>query len=236
MTDLVVITPSRGRPQALNELAWAVGQTTDSRVKVLALVDDDDPQRDNYQRIERTFGMPGTLTIQYGPRDTLTGWTNKAATQLLKDSDPPRYLASLGDDHRPRTPNWDRRLIEAIEGIGGSGIAYGNDLMHGQNLPTSWVVSADIVQAVGWMMLPTCDHLFVDNAVLELGRAAGRIAYRPDVVIEHLHPLAGKGKWDSSYQESNAPGRYDADGTAFAAWKATGLAADVEKIRQAVRA
>lgn len=233
MADLVVITPSRDRPGQLNELAWAVGQTSDSRAQVLACVDEDDPQRKQYERLAETFGMPGILRIQYGTRHTLSGWTNLAAAQLLQDSDPPRYLASLGDDHRPRTPNWDLRLIKAIEDIGGSGIAYGNDLVHGPNLPTAWVVSADIVRAVGWMMLPTCQHLCVDNAVLELGNAVGRIVYRPDVIIEHLHPLVGKAKWDQSYQESNAPGRYDADGTAFAVWKASGLQADAQKIREA---
>ncbi len=226
MADLVVITPSRDRPAQLAELATAVERTTDRRVTVLACVDLDDPQREAYERLTGP-------RITFGPRHSLSGWTNWAAENALQDSDPPRYLASLGDDHRPRTPNWDLKLIEAIEGIGGSGIAYGNDLMHGPNLPTSWVVSADIVRAVGWMMLPTCQHMYVDNAVLELGRALDRIVYVPGAVIEHLHPLAGKAKWDGSYRESNAPTRYADDGTAFAVWKASGLAADVARIREA---
>jgi betaine-homocysteine S-methyltransferase len=40
------------------------------------------------------------------------------------------------------------------------------------------------------MMLPGCEHMYVDNAVLELGRAANRIAYVPEVVIEHPELVA----------------------------------------------
>jgi hypothetical protein len=224
--DLVVITPSRDRPWALNELAHAVWETTSGRVDVLGLVDDDDPQRAAYKALG--------CDIWTGPRRSLSGWTNFAAGILL-DGNGYRYLASLGDDHRPRGQDWDLRLIDAIESLDGPGIAYGNDLLQGQHLPTAWVVSAEIVRAVGWIMLPTCAHLFVDTAILELGRAADRIAYRPDVVIEHLHPVAGKAQWDDSYRESNATARYEADRAAFEAWKRDGLASDAAKVKALVR-
>jgi hypothetical protein len=234
MADLVVITPSRDRPRQLNELAHAVWETTSGRVDVLGLVDDDDPQRAAYMAL--------SCDIWTGPRRSLSAWTNFAAGNLLDfaagnllDGNGYRYLASLGDDHRPRGQDWDLRLIEAIEALDGPGIAYGNDLLQGQHLPTAWVVSAEIVRAVGWMMLPTCQHLFVDTAILELGRAADRITYCPDVIIEHLHPVAGKAPWDDSYRESNAAARYEADRAAFEAWKRDGLASDAAKVKALVR-
>lgn len=232
MPDLVVITPTRGRPRQFAELLEAVRTTTDGRVQVLGLVDNDDPQFAGYDRL-------GAFLIS-GARRSLSAWTNEGATYVLGGgfggwADKPRYLASLGDDHRPRGA-WDLKLIEAIEGLpGGVGIAYGNDLLQGERLPTAWVVSADVVRAVGWMMLPTCEHMYVDAAVLELGKAAGRIVYRPDVVIEHLHPAAGKASMDDSYRESNAPARFEADLRAFEAWKRDGLAADVAKLHALVR-
>jgi hypothetical protein len=224
VADLVVITPSRGRLRQLNELAYAVWHTTAGRVDVLGLVDDDDPQRAAYKALD--------CRIWTGPRRSLSDWTNFAAAQLLTGGPTaPRYLASLGDDHRPQTHDWDLKLIEAIGSFGGSGIAYGNDLLQGARLPTAWVVSADIVSRLGWMMLPTCRHMYVDNAVLELGRALGRIAYMPHVVIEHLHPLAGKAPVDESYRESNSAERYAEDRAAFEAWMRDGLAADADKVR-----
>ena len=84
---------------------------------------------------------------------------------------------------------------------------------------------------LGWMMLPTCEHMYVDTAVLALGQAAGRIAYCPSVVVEHLHPLAGKADWDDSYRASNADERYAADQAAYEAWRTDGLAADAAAVR-----
>jgi hypothetical protein len=240
---LAIITPSRGRPQQFAEMVKAIRTTQGGglgAITVWAGFDDDDPS-DYPAALNANLAGTGpgvALELRRGPRQTLSAWTNQLALEALESPDPPLYLASLGDDHRPRTPAWDRRLIEAIEGIGGSGIAYGNDLLQGENLPTAWVVSADIVRAVGWMMLPACAHLYVDQAVLDLGKALDRIVYRPDVIVEHVHPIAGKGRWDESYMESNSNDRYAADGAAFKAWLAGGddggLAADVEKVRAAV--
>jgi len=227
MADLVVITPSRDRPRQLNELTHAVWETTGGRADVLGLVDFDDPQRAAYKALP--------VRIWTGERKSLSGWTNHAALALLDGPEPPRYLASLGDDHRPRTRDWNLKLTAAIEALpGGVGIAYGNDLLQGGHKPTAWVVSAELVHAVGWMMLPTCGHMYVDDAVLALGQAANRIVYRPDVVIEHLHPAAGKARWDDSYRASNATARYEADRQAFEAWKRDGLAADVAKVKTMV--
>jgi hypothetical protein len=229
MGDLVVITPSRGRPRQLNELAHVVAETTSGRVEVVGLVDDDDPKRVLYKAMF-------SCNIWTGPRRSLTSWTNHAAAILVDQpaGEGPRYLASLGDDHVPRTKDWDLKLIAAIEAMDGPGIAYGNDLFQGAGLPTAWVVSADVVRAVGWMMLPTCEHMYVDAAVRALGDAAGRLAYRGDVVIEHLHPLAGKADWDESYRESNADARYAADRAAYDVWRRDGLEADAAKV-QALR-
>ena len=214
----------------------AVRQTAAGEVRIWAGFDDDDTSHYTTSTVRDLPGARSELVvIDEGPRRSLSGWTNHLAAQALARTDPPRYLASLGDDHRPRTAGWDLALRAAIDALpGGSGFAYGNDLLQGVNMPTAWVVSADVVRTLGWMMLPSCAHLYVDSAVLELGRAAGRITYRPDVVIEHLHPLAGKAAWDVSYRESNAPGRYAADETAYVAWKAAGLAADVDRLTAAM--
>lgn len=225
MADLVVLVPSRGRPTQLAELVEAVHATAAGTVEVIAAIDGDDPALADYEAL-----APCRYVV--GPRQSLCWWTNTLASGVLAANlEPvPRYLASLGDDHRPRTPGWDRKLIEAIEALPGPGFAYGNDLLQGKAMPTAWVASAEVVRALGWMMLPTCAHMYVDAAVLALGEACGRIAYRPDVIVEHLHPLAGKAEWDASYRESNADDRYVADRTAFEAWRAGQLATDAATV------
>lgn len=223
MADLVVVTPSRGRPAGLREMVEAAHSTALGDVCVMVGLDLDDPA----DYAETMLGYDGDEVVAVmGERKSLCGWTNHLAKLALDGANPPRYLASLGDDHRPRTKGWDRKLIEAIEQLDGPGFAYGNDLLQGQKMPTAWVASAEVVRALEWMMLPGAEHMYVDAAILALGEKAGRIAYRPDVVIEHLHPLAGKASWDESYRESNAEDRYAADRAAFEAWKAEQLHSD----------
>jgi GT2 family glycosyltransferase len=230
MVDLAIITPTRGRPRQFAELVEAVNQTAAGDVQIWAGLDYDD-ESDYLAALVDVPGA-GRIVSYRGERRSLSAWTNFLAAQAVESSEPPRYLASLGDDHRPRSGCWDRDLIGAIEQLGGSGIAYGNDLLQGEKLPTAWVVSADIVRTLGWMMLPVCDHMYVDDATLALGQASGRIVYCPDVVIEHLHPEAGKADWDESYLASNADERFAKDGEAFTRWQREGgLAADVAKLR-----
>ncbi len=224
MADLLVITPSRGRPRQLAEMVEAIQSTAAGSVDVIAGIDDDDPLLEEYRAL-----APCRYVV--GPRQSLSGWTNTLARSAVNDwMSPPRFVASLGDDHRARTSGWDLKLIDAIERLGGSGFAYGNDLLAGQALPTAWVASADIVRTLGWMMLPGCGHQFVDAAVLALGQAAGRIAYVPEVVIEHLHPNAGKAQGDETYAESSPPDRAAADWKAFNAWHTGQLPADAALI------
>lgn len=225
MDDLVVITPTRGRPAQFGELCAAVHTTTNGRVPVVGLADDDDPTLGIYLESK-------LWRVNVGPRRSLSGWTNHAALAM---ADSVGYLASLGDDHRPRTKDWDLRLIDAIEAMDGPGFAYGNDLFQGQVKPTAWVVSPEVVKAVGWMMPPGCEHMYVDDAVLHLGLSAGRIAYRPDVIIEHLHPYAGKAEMDESYRATNSAERFAADRVAFEAWYRDEMPADVAKVKALVR-
>jgi hypothetical protein len=212
--ELIVITPSRGRPDQLRRLVDAVQTTTDGRVGVVALVDGDDPCHARYMALE---ARPPALWILSGSRKSLSGWTNWAADKILAWDTPPRFLASLGDDHLPETADWDLKLQDAAASV--VGFAYGDDgLQHGR-LPTAWVVCASVVRALEWVMLPTCEHMYVDNAVMELGRAAARIAFVPGVKITHMHPLAGKAEMDESYTRTNSADQFDRDRAAFLAWR-----------------
>jgi hypothetical protein len=61
-------------------------------------------------------------------------------------------------------------------------------------------------------------HMYLDDYWLALGSALQRITYLPDVVIEHVHPLAGKAKWDLGYTEVNGPAVYEQDRARYVDW------------------
>lgn len=210
---LHVITPSRGRPASALRLREALRATCAGEWRLYLCVDNDDRLLLEYRRIAE----PSTTSVIPGPRKGLTEWTNLVARSLIVQHGA-RWLASLGDDHVPRSVGWDRQLIGAIVAMDGPGWAYGDDLLQGENLPTAWVQSAEIMSALGWMLLPACEHLMVDVAVRDLGLATKRIAYLPDVVVEHMHSANGKAPFDATYEHGNSAQRVRIDGTAYHAW------------------
>jgi hypothetical protein len=238
VTDLVVIVPSRGRPQAMNRIAQAFLNTCTANTLLTFAVDADDQDTlgatlahtrqvdlcvsDSSSMVQAlNFAATGVAGIREATATTL-GW---------RGSSTPFAIGFMGDDHRPRTVGWDARYLEALRELG-TGIVYGNDLLQGERIPTQCAMTADIVRALGFMAPPVLTHLYVDNYWKTLGQRADCLRYLPDVVVEHLHPVAGKAAWDDGYRRVNAPEMYSADQRAFEAYAADGLlSADVAKVR-----
>jgi hypothetical protein len=224
MADLVVIVPSRGRPAAVEELIQQFRETCTADTEMFVAVDMDDPGLERYAELvlpaERTFlvqQLSGTMV-------TALNVGACAATRAAA------AIGFMGDDHRPQTVGWDRAYVDALRDLG-TGIVYGDDLFQRHRLPTQCAMTADIVQALGYMAPPALTHLYVDNFWLSIGEQAQCIRYLPDVVIEHRHPVAGKAAWDEGYRRVNDGVMYAKDSSAFAEYCHEGLAVDVAKVR-----
>ncbi len=224
MPDLLVIVPSRGRPQSIARLLSAVRQTARLDTHVHVAVDDDDPELPAYRAVMGKAGRDGD-TLETGPRKGLAAWTNEVAVRRAGEYP---FLASLGDDHVPRTPGWDRALCRAIAEMGGTGFAYPHDGIR-EDIPEAVVMSSDIVAALGWMALPECKHFFIDNAWADLGRGAGCLRLLRAVAVDHVHPSAGKAPADRLNEENAAKIAGDRD--AWNAWRASRMADDVAVVR-----
>lgn len=224
MPDLVVVVPSRGRPERCAELVQACVKTCTASTVLLVALDTDDPRAPEY-----AAPAGSTVFFHYGEPGGHVGAINQAAARALADFQP-FAIAKLDDDHRPRTVGWDARYLDALRDLG-TGIVYGNDLLQGARLPTAPAMTADIVRALGHVAPPVLRHLYCDDYWRDLGQAAACLRYLPDVVVEHMHPAAGKAAWDDGYARANASERYEQDGAAYEAYKATRLPADVAKVR-----
>jgi hypothetical protein len=222
-TDLLVIVPSRRRPHNIAALwdAWQATATGPSALLVAA--DDDDPTLGDYRKVCGDRGIE--LTV--GPRLRMVPTLNKLAVERA----PCHFaLGFLGDDHRPRARHWDRRYLDTLRGLG-TGFVYGNDLLAGERLPTQVAVTSDIVQALGAMVPAPVNHLWADNQWIDLGRAISRICYLPDVIVEHLHPLADTAAEDAGYREVNHSDASEADRLIYAHWYEHQMPADIEKLK-----
>ncbi|GES27921.1 glycosyltransferase family A protein [Streptomyces angustmyceticus] len=225
--DLLVIIPTRGRPQAVPAIVDAWNQTG-ATADLLFAVDTDDPELAEYKQHAAELKGDGRIRFTFGKRRRLCGTLNQQAVKAAKQY---RYLAFMGDDHRPRPAAmpWDARIRECLSG--GPGIVYGNDLLMGERMPTAVAMTADIVSALGFMAPDCLVHLCLDLVWLDWGTGMKRITYLDDMVIEHLHPANGKAEVDAGYEECNSSEQVSADSAAYYNYRDNGgLEADLAKL------
>lgn len=230
---LAVIVPTRGRPDNIRKViaAWDETQAWECADLILA-TDADDPELAGYNQIQ---GSDSRVRVM---RQTtwlpMVAKLNAAARRVAEEG---RHsaIAFAGDDHLPRTKHWAAMYLAALDQIG-TGMVYGDDGYQGAKLSTEWAVTADAVRALGRMVPAPVDHLYCDNAMMDLFGGAGALRHLPEVRIEHMHPAAGKAKSDAQYDRVNGREQYSADQGRYQIWKTPGqiggLTEQIEIIRR----
>lgn len=214
MTEpLAVIVPTRGRPGNAARLTEAFRATHALDALPVFVADWDDPELPAYRRLLDEEKIPRLIVLDNGTGRGMTRALNYAASRYAEMYE---AVGFMGDDHLPRTANWDSRVMEELDSLEPR-IVYGNDLFQGAALPTAVFMQSRMVHALGFMAPQVLRHLYVDNYWKELGERTGSLRYLPDVVIEHIHPAAGKTPMDEGYQRVNAP---EVDSGDRAAWLA----------------
>lgn len=223
MTEMALIVPTRGRPENIVRLYNALDDTN-SHVELVIGVDQDDPKIDDYYDVVSNKNISMIVSPdrrRFGP--TLDAIARRYAEDY-------EFLAWCGDDHLPKTFEWDRFYREELSNMK-AGIVYGNDLIQGENIPTQMGFTSNIVKALGYAVPEGFIHLYIDNYFLELGRAIGGVKYLPDVIVQHLHPCAGGAAEDLTYREANSPEHWSNDYNRFKKYVADELEEAAEKIR-----
>lgn len=227
MTELIMIIPSRGRPDSVARMvrAWhATGGFVGAGM--VWAIDADDP---TYAEYTRAFAMhPEATWVAMNEWMPMVQKLDYVASEAAQDV---HLVGFMGDDHLPRTECWVSKIVETSITNPGHAIIYGRDGFQDEHLPTWWVMTSSVIRTIGKMVPADVQHLYCDNAVKTLGEAAGILHYRSDVLIEHMHPVAGKGEMDDGYVRVNRQEQYDRDSQQYLAWASTGLAQDATLLR-----
>lgn len=208
---ILMICPSRGRPQKAYETIEAFEKTYSKRSQLIFYIDDDDPTTKDYPKPKDP-----DIMVHIGPRRGISGSINQAVVDYPNY----RFYGFIGDDHRFRTDDWDKVFIETIDSKGkGWGVAYGDDLLVHETIPTQVVISKNIIDVLGFMVYPEIKHQFVDNFWKEIGLTIDRLFYIPEVIIEHMHYVIHKSPMDQTYREVNSPKAFAEGEKAFTDFK-----------------
>ena len=214
--DLLVIVPSRNRAANVARLLGAFLPPT--RATLCICQDDDDV----------LYRLPPDVLYFVGPRNSFVGWLNYVVNEGGPSIEGFKYVGAFGDDHFPRTPGWAERIIEALEEMGPGSMVYADDLYQREALSTTVFMTADIPKALGYFAPPRF-HQYCDPSWFAFGKGAGALRYLPEVVVEHLHPAAGKAAEDRTYRDSFT--HYQADMAYFAEYVTDQEAVDIAKVK-----
>lgn len=217
---VLLIVPTRGRPDKVKELYSTYIENSFDCDIVFGLDEDDEH---NYERIDGVI-------YEVNPRVRFAETMNIISKKYHKEYE---YFAFMGDDHRIRTKDWDKILLEPIQNRG-YGFSYGDDLLQGEKLCTAVMFSTNIIKPLdGNMVLPVHPnkHMYSDDFWMELGKRLDAITYCPNVILEHLHFSVGKSDMDAVYSETNTPERYSIDGAEWVNYLNNDIENDIVKIK-----
>jgi hypothetical protein len=187
---IAIVLPVRdggtGRFKRLQSCLDSYLEFTENLSDINVILDEDDlinyDYLDNYKFIKKHIAPVGLTLMQ------------KINTVSLFLAEEYRYLAFIGDDIVFKT-KWESEFISELSKTT-NGLVYGNDLHQGRNLATHPCITSNMIKAVGFYGCPAVEHNFFDVYWLEIVRLAGTVKYLPNVIMEHMHPNAGKNPYD----------------------------------------
>ena len=212
----MIVLPSKGRPDLLMRFikAYAV---TGAILPVYLVLDEADASRydhvilpENWKRCTSPEGTP------------LGGIFNMIFSAFPNEE----YYAMVADDLLPETPFWDVALKESCLP---DKIAWGNDGIQNEKLPTHPFIGGDLVRKMGWWSPPHIQHWFVDNAWKSIADALNCGVYLDQVKMNHCHPANGKRERDRT--DDGQPSHF-ADQGAYTEFMANDFPKMIERIKK----
>lgn len=190
-----LLAPTRNRRQGLAEM-WQSAQATATDPDDLELVIYTDDGDDAYQGLQ----LVGSIVQITGPRIVLSEMWNECAAKAHGD-----ILWHGADDIRFRTPAWDLAVLNAFERHpDGIVLAHGRDGVHDAELATHGFISRRWYETIGYFVPPYFVSDYNDSWLTDVADRIDRRVFLPGVYTEHMHPVVGKGPWDSTHQERMA--------------------------------
>ena len=228
INKILIICPSRSRPANALNMYKSFLSTTSGLSDFCFVLDNDDPEISLYPSPKSYDLIP-----LYNDKRTRLGPCLNIAFEKYNNY---KYYGFLGDDHRFRTKSWDTTFINKIINEGkGFGVCYGNDLLQKDKLPTAVVISANILNFIGYFSLPGLIHFKIDRFWKELGLSINKLFYFENVIIEHMHMSCHKSKNDIIYEESHTKDIINNDNSVFSNFKKNSLPAIASKLSRHIK-
>jgi hypothetical protein len=165
-----------------------------------------------------------SITVQ-SAENTLMQKLNTIALDIASNY---KYMAFTADDIVFETP-WESKFVNYLSSVP-YGVVYANDTLHGKKLPTHPCVSSNLVTALGFFGCPAVAHNYFDNFWMSIGTELGYIEYFDDVIMRHMHPIAGRAPYDELTVK--ILDLMHSDGEGYTEYMNKNFIKDIEKIKR----
>ena len=197
-----ILIPTRKRAKKLKAMYESLHHMTSesNNVEVLLYIDEDDVQSIKFvDNNKDKFTKPIKHIV--GPRVSL----GEACNELFKISSGDLIMGGA-DDIVFRTKNWDVLLEHNFKFVKDKVCLFSlNDLYQDPaKLATHPVISRKALDVFGHYLPPEIDCNYGDEWLTYIFKKIDRYYPEPDVVVEHMHWLVGKGDRDNTYVEGSA--------------------------------
>lgn len=219
-----LLVPTRNRPDLVRRMWDSARATALGEIEACFYLDDDDPV--GLQGVE---SLGGDWAATVGERCVLSEAWNRAFE--IADGD---ILMHASDDIIFRSQGWDLLVTEELERFSDRiAFVYGRDGYQDEQLGTHGFVSREWVEALGYFVPPYFSSDYNDLWLHEVAGLIGRRVFVPEVFIEHMHPVAGKGEWDLTHRERLERHQRDDPGALYERLE-TERQGDAEKLQAAM--
>lgn len=201
-----VVCPTRNRPDNVRKLVASARSRADhpEQLQLVFYVDDDD------QTFPLTAGED--ISIVRGPRFTLSLMYNVCLPAVRGD-----IIMYAGDDLEFISQGWDTAVRKCFDSFPDRLIlVHGDDMgQDPRKVATHGFLHRRWVETVGYLVPPFFPAGWADSWLTEVADRVGRRWFLPDLLIEHQHPLWGKGSLDQTHEERLERLRSDHGGSRF---------------------
>lgn len=136
----------------------------------------------------------------YKKEDEIDLPTVERYNNLYKSLNTSAEYVMFGADDITFEDNFDKKVNKIFSDMPHIDILYPNDGIQGESLATHPIFRKSFLDKTG-EFFPSgyMRHSYIDNYILDLGKALKNIHYDETLKIFHHHPIAKKGRWDKYY-------------------------------------
>jgi len=216
-----IVLPSLNRPHLLVEFFKSYRDTR-SFVPGLLLIDEDDYQKN--KEAYCSLQLPENWEIVVTGKSVTMGDKIRFVWNRIVNLD---WVTILNDDHRPRSEEWDKKILSQINGH--NVVATNDGWKAPQRLCGAITYSGKVLRTVGWMFPPGVHHLYHDD-IWELLCSRAECAHiLMDVLVEHDHAFRNK-KEDDTHKKVYADEAWKRDTEGFQTWLRTNAEQDIQNL------